>query len=162
MHPKDHHFFSTVLGSTDGDSKYEGPPNSTGSLTSAFKSRKPKGTEFTASAPPATLESPASQAPSAALKAPEQEQAASKKGSGRRFVKAGQTKQRPGIKTSWRRSRFESDYLPDLPIATSRVSSLRKHSANTAILKKKVEDYVWEGRKGLSWANFREASSGSL
>jgi hypothetical protein len=89
---KSHHFFSTVLGSTDGDSKYEGPPNSTGSLTSAFKSRKPKGTEFTASAPPATLESPASQAPSAALKAPEQEQAASKKGSGRRFVKAGQSK----------------------------------------------------------------------
>ena len=39
---KSHHFFSTVLGSTDGDSKYEGPPNSTSSLTSAFKSRKPK------------------------------------------------------------------------------------------------------------------------
>lgn len=37
-----HHFFSTVLGSTDGDSKYEGPPNSTGSLTLKFKSRKPK------------------------------------------------------------------------------------------------------------------------
>ncbi|WJZ95750.1 hypothetical protein VitviT2T_014493 [Vitis vinifera] len=36
---KSHHFFSTVLGSTDGDSKYEGPPNSTGSLTFKFKSQ---------------------------------------------------------------------------------------------------------------------------
>lgn len=33
---KSHHFFSTVLGSTEGDSKYEGP------LTFKFKSRKPK------------------------------------------------------------------------------------------------------------------------
>lgn len=31
-------------------------------------------------------------------------------------------------------------YLKKLPIATSRVSSLRKHSTNTAILKKKVEE----------------------
>ncbi|EEF27291.1 conserved hypothetical protein [Ricinus communis] len=42
--------------------------------------------EFTASAPPATQKSPASRTPSAALKAPEQEQAASKKRSGRRFA----------------------------------------------------------------------------
>ncbi|GER39083.1 mitovirus RNA-dependent RNA polymerase [Striga asiatica] len=51
---KSHHFFSTVLGSTD--------------------------------VPPATQKSPASRTPSAALKAPEQEQAASKKRSGRRFA----------------------------------------------------------------------------
>lgn len=59
-------------------------------------------------------------------------------------MKAGQTKARnKNLLREEReaRPRFEmipaTIYLKKLPIATSRVSSLRKHSTNTAILKKK-------------------------
>ncbi len=90
---KSHHFFSTVLGSTDGDSKYEGPPNSTGSLTFKFKSRKPKRQHLSLQLQLHQLhrnrQHHEHHLQHSRLLV--DHKAASKKRSGRRFVKAGQT-----------------------------------------------------------------------